>query len=787
MQAAIEGFRVSFQQQHVWRLQESGAELRVEAALLLTGGVRLDALRGALADLLERNEILRTTYHALPGVEVPLQVITEEHALDLRETEVEAREAAGVEDDLDLLIARELAVERGRPFDPRKGPLVRFVLLHLPEGDKVLLLTFSALCADALTVDNAVAQIAQGYARRVGAAADSEVSAEPVQYADFSEWQSSLEEELERGRAYWEGSGLSRWDGLVDPLRNYQHGVRGREPFRPAALAWSLGPAAAREAALLAEGLGTPVSTVILAAWFALLRRLGGAADLVVGVLVDGRPIPPLREALGLFARYVPVSCSLEESFGLLDAVRVASLALQDSAAHQQAFAPEVDPAVPFPVLFDARDLPEDRAAGEVRFSLLREEVTLDRAKARLSLAEHGGAIRLELRYDPAFYTPEDAELLRERFETLLRQALAEPARPLGELPVLSERERRQVLVEWNATARDTPWTGPFHRLFERQAERTPEGVALVAGSVELTYRELERRANQLARHLRRSGVGLDDRVALCFDRSPELIVGALATLKTGAAFVPLDPLQPQERLRFMLEDVEAAAVLARQPMPALPASGPPLLALDSLAAELARESEEPLGSGDGDSAPEALAYAIFTSGSTGRPKAVLIRQSSVVNLLTALDEAVYQGLEGPLRVSLNAPLSFDAAIKQLIQLARGRTLCFVPEEIRADGTALLSFLRSRRIEVLDCTPTQLRLLLDAGLSGPGLPRLLLVGGEAIDSGLWQTLAADPHRRYVNVYGPTECTVDATAFRVVPGPATIGVPLANVRAYVLDS
>jgi amino acid adenylation domain-containing protein/FkbM family methyltransferase len=774
--ATIEGFRVSARQLRLWRLSEEGAEYRVEGALLLTGDVRDEAFLQALRDLGDRHEILRTTFQALPGVEAPLQVIGEPSEPELRQVRA-AEMADGIS--LEELVAGQLEVESRRPFDLRRGPLARYVLLDLDERRRLLLLVMSALVADPLSLDNAVDQIVRAYACRV---AGAETDPAPVQYADFSEWQASLEEEetAEEGRAHW--SHLAP-GALADPLARYQNGDRRASRFHPGVLSRPVDPGlAAAATALTARGVPLPI--VFLAAWCATLRRLGEVATVVVGALVDGRPLEPLRGAIGPFAGYVPVSCGLEEHFDFHDAVRTVAAAFHEAADHQLSFAP-ADHGVGFlPVLFDFREVPAAREAAGLRVSWLWQSARVDRHQARLAVVAMGGELRLELHFEPACFTPDDAGLLLDRFATLLREGSREPGRPLGDLEILGSGEREQVLVGWNRTRREVPWEGPFHRLVELQAQRAPEATALVAGGREITYRELDQRASRLARYLRRWSVGLDSRVALCLDRSPEQIVALLAVLKRGAAFVPLDPSQPAERLRFMLAEVEARAVLTQQRLlPLFLEQDCPPVPLDILEDEIAGESGEPFGI---EAGPENLAYAIFTSGSSGRPKGVLIRHGALVNLLAALDQAVYAGESGPLRVSLNAPLSFDAAIKQLGQLARGHALCLMPEEIRADGEALLSFLRAQRVDVLDCTPTQLRLLLDAGLAGPGAPRRVLVGGEAIDPGLWQTLAGDPDRRFYNVYGPTECTVDTTACRILPGTPTIGRPLANVRVYVLD-
>jgi len=373
----------------------------------------------------------------------------------------------------------------------------------------------------------------------------------------------------------------------------------------------------------------------------------------------------------------------------------------------------------------------------------------------------------------------------------LLEGAAADPERRISELPLMREEARRRVLVEWNRTEVDYPRDRCVHELFEEQAARTPDAVAVVSEDRSLTYGELDRRANQLAHHLLGLGVGPGRLVGLVAERAVETLVGLLAIWKAGAAYVPLDPAYPRERLAHVLEDARFPVLVGvTTPTEEWRPAGVELLGLEdpSLKAELARESEAPPASQAG---PDDLAYVIYTSGSTGRPKGVMITHRSALNLWAGLSRAVYEspGRAG-LRVSLNASLAFDASVQQILALLAGHTLHILPQEIRLDGEALAAFVRRHRLDVLDCVPTQLKLMLAAGLldEEEWRPSILLPGGEAIDEATWQALSRARGVAVHNVYGPTECTVDATSCRIVPErlQPSIGRPLANARAYVLD-
>ncbi|CAJ4591656.1 syringomycin synthetase [Burkholderia pseudomallei] len=380
-------------------------------------------------------------------------------------------------------------------------------------------------------------------------------------------------------------------------------------------------------------------------------------------------------------------------------------------------------------------------------------------------------------------------ELMELALEQLTRALSANPGGELAELDVLPAAERTQVLHGWNETGRAYARDACLHQLFEAQVSRTPEAAAVICGDETLSYTDLDARANRLAHYLRGQGVGPDTRVGLALGRGVEMMTGLLAVLKAGGAYVPLDPGYASERLRAILDDSRPAIVLAdaagRTALDAL-AGAPPIADLHADASRWsALPSTPPRVEG---LTPRHLAYVIYTSGSTGQPKGVMVEHASVVNLWRALDEAIYRTHPSARRVSLNASIAFDSLVKQWVQLLSGRTLVVVPEPVRFDGRRLLDAIGRDRIDVFDCTPSQLALI--EGARGPedeAYPQVTLVGGEAIGEGMWSELASASSRTYYNVYGPTECTVDATLARITAEHAPhIGGPLANVRAYVLN-
>lgn len=404
-----------------------------------------------------------------------------------------------------------------------------------------------------------------------------------------------------------------------------------------------------------------------------------------------------------------------------------------------------------------------------------------------LSLTQTEQGLIGSLVYNTDLFDAATIARMAGHFQTLLEGIVANPLQHLAELPLLTESEQHQLLVEWNNTQAEYPIDKCIHELFEAQVVRTPDAVAVVFEEQQLTYRELNAKANQLAHHLQILGVKPDVLVGICMERSVLMVVGLLGILKAGGAYVPLDPAYPQERLAEVLEDASVPVLLTQQQMrPVIPSLRARLVCLDTDWEVISQSSEENSGL---CAKPASLAYVIYTSGSMGKPKGVAIEHCSVLNLASGLHKAIYAHEDSRLRVSLNGSLAFDTSVKQVIQLLYGHTLEIVPSELRFDGDALLSYLQTSKIDVFDCTPSQLRLLITAGLlGGDAAPKYVLVGGEPIDEAMWATLAQAENTNFYNVYGPTECTVDATYCPVLSAGVkpVIGRPIANTQIYILD-
>ncbi|HKV07487.1 MAG TPA: amino acid adenylation domain-containing protein, partial [Thermoanaerobaculia bacterium] len=545
----------------------------------------------------------------------------------------------------------------------------------------------------------------------------------------------------------------------------------------PRATHAALSPLATEALRHLAQSLAVTLNSVVQGAWALLLHRYSGEEDVVFGAVTGGRsaPLPGIESIVGLFINTLPARVRVERSARLGPWLR--ELQDRQSEVLQYESSPlaeirawsEVPAGRPlFESVLAFENYPVDEAVRERAgqgLGLDAAEVTEQLDSPLSLLATPGERLSLTLLHDPQRIEAPDAARLLRHFEGLLAALPAGSGRTLGDLPALTPAEQQELLVDWNGTARATPWSGrAVHRLFEEQVDRSPEAVALVFGGESLTYRELDRRANRLARHLRAQGVEAEERVGILLERSVDLVASVLGILKAGGAYVPLDPAYPAERLELMAQDAGLRVVLTSADRETIEARSPERL--------------------EGVCDPDRLAYVIYTSGSTGRPKGVQISHGALANFLASM--AAQPGLEARDTLVAVTSLSFDiAGLEIYLPLLVGARLVLASREEATDGTRLRDLLAASGATALQATPATWRLLLDAGWTGsPDLAALC--GGEALPP----TLAAEIRRRTAslwNVYGPTETTIWSTLDRVgEEDRISIGRPIDNTQAYLLD-
>ena len=761
----IVGYALGPQQKQLWN-EKQRRELGVHASLLIDGPLEISRLQQAIDCIVARHEILRTSFAWLAGMQTPLQVIEEPTSITIAELEASLAEI----------------LEQTRIEDSTVEPL-RVKLVRLENEQHALLLSLSPLCGDVWSMKNLIAELTQHLAT-----GHMEVSGEElVQYTQFTEWQRELlesdSEKDEKAREYWRRQGENLAERIMLPGEQKPSVEASHDIAR---VSVELDPELVAGVRSLAESKSVDVATVLLGAWQALMFRLTSAEQVLVMHGTPARKYEEMESGLGQYMTWLPVSGQLSEKLTFNDVLSKLQATLRSHTKHQEYFNPEAlysdEGARELPLGFSSEVWPVIRNTGDLRVEVLSLYGCTRPLKLHLQTWEQAAALRLEFWYAREHYSEEFVNRLADQYQTLLRNAVSGITIRLDRLSLLSAAERELVLNVGQGRSTQTAPATTLHKLFEQQVERTPAEAAVCFKDQRLTFQELNRRANQLAHLLQQSGCQREDRIGIMMERGVEMIVAVFAALKAGCAYVPLDPANPTQRLFAMLEDSTPGVVLTQAHLQSR------IPTWTSIAVDTVELSDLHDTNPDVEIDPANLAYVLYTSGSTGRPKGVAVQHASVVNLLHALHTEIYASLPTGQHVAMNAPLSFDASVKQLFQLCHGHTLYPVPEELRVSGPEMLNWCAAEGINVLDTTPSHLRLFLNAGLlTAESHPRVALVGGEAIDDDLWETLHTQSEIKFYNVYGPTECTVDTTVLSIETcSRPSLGDAIENVSVYVLD-
>ncbi|HET7230667.1 MAG TPA: amino acid adenylation domain-containing protein, partial [Longimicrobium sp.] len=802
---SIVGYRLAPRQRHLWALlQDPAFPARDARALLrLRGPVDADALAAALDALVARHEVLRTSFERLPGMPEALQVVEERGlrhhpAEDLRALSPDQRAAR-----IDALWSDDGDLAGDGDEDAGDGALPDARLVRTGDDEHLLRLRVHPLAVDGASWENLAADLAALYAAETGG---EPVEGEPVPYLAVSEWLNEVatSDEAQAGRAFW----IARCQAPAAPLPVEPDAAPGewaaaRRPLSPESVA-------ALDA--FAAEAGVSSGTVVLAAWCALLHRLGGGASIRVGVPHDGRGDDELRAAVGPFAQHLPLTATVDSGLSFRALAERLSQACDEGAGWQECFdGPALhrfldgDGAAPDATLrlgagFSTVPRGAVHAAGRVRMEVTRRRVAEDPFDLHLSLEGDGAGTALELRGN-AVSAPRLARLL-ERADALLADALARPDAPLGVLAVMSAAEQARVLDGANSSpssaddgdADETVLDG-----FAAQAARTPDAAAVRFGDDVVSYAELDRRSWRLARALRERGVTAETRVGIMLPPSPDRVVAVLAVMRAGGAYVPLDPAYPPERLAFMAADAGLPLVLTlaalRERVPAV--AGLAVAALDEEAGAVTALGDGPL---DVAPAPESAAYVIYTSGSTGTPRGVVVEHRALAAHAHAV--VAHYGLSSDDRVLQFASFNFDPSIEQTLPpLLAGACVVLRRDEVLS-AEEIGRLVEGAGITLLNLPTAQWHLLAGEWARGEALPdlrtlRLVIAGGEAMLPAYVERWRATPAAgvRLLNAYGPTEAVVTATAFEVPAGfnpPDTtrsvpIGTGWGRRAAYVLDA
>ncbi|MDY6950341.1 MAG: amino acid adenylation domain-containing protein [Thermodesulfobacteriota bacterium] len=791
---------LSFAQQRLWflnRFEPQSPAYNMPFAFRLSGALHVEALGRALNEIVGRHESLRTGFAEVEGT--PRQIISPTLVLDLPVIDLRERSKAEREAEVGRLAAEEAR----RLFDLTCGPLLRATLLRISEQEWVLLLTMHHIAGDEWSMEVLFRELAALY-KAFSMGRPSPLKALPIQYADFAVWQRErLEaEELDGQLSYWKEKLAGAPTALnlpADYPRPAMQTFRGGRASRPL-----LSPAQMEALKALCHRVDATLFMTLLASFKVLLHRYTGQEDIAVGSPIANRNRIELEGLIGLFLNTLVLRTDLSDDPTFWELLgRVREMALEAYAHQDLPFERLVEELRPerdlsrtplFQVMFVLRHA-RKQALAFSGLTVTPMAVDTDTSKFDLILfvAEGPEGLRGTVEYNADLFHGTTVIRMLQHYQCLLEAIIADPDQRVGALPLLTVRERHQLLVGWTDTRTDYPRDRCVHHLFASQAEKRPEAVALVCGDQQMTYGELNGRANRLGHYLQKLGVGPDVLVGICLQRSLEMVVGLLAVLKAGGAYVPLDPSYPKERLAHMLDDAHVAALLTQTGLlKGLPTHGAKTVCLDADGEVVARErGANPIN----DSLTERLAYVLYTSGSTGAPKGVAMTHRALCNLIwwQRQNAAPAEGT----RTLQFAPLSFDVSFQEIFStLCSGGTLALISEETRRDPVELLGYLRDQSIERLFLPYVALQQLAEVAEGQERVPaslREVITAGEPlqITRQIVSFFSNVEECRLHNQYGPTESHV-VTAF-TLKGPPTgwpllppIGRPMANTQIYLLD-
>ncbi|MFH8381043.1 amino acid adenylation domain-containing protein [Kitasatospora sp. NPDC018058] len=761
-------------------------------------GVRLDGVEdvAALAEAwqraVDRTPVLRTAV-VWQDVPEPLQVVHTgvrvpfEH-LDLRALPEPEREA-----ELDRLWAERT----GQSLDLATAPLIRVGIARLADDAVAVFWSTHHMMLDGWSFAGVLSDVFREYALLTGGPVGPATARRP--YRDYVQWLAGQDDaEAER---YWRGvlDGLSVPTPLPfdrQPVR--AHGTRSSREERV-----GLGPERSGRLYEAARAARLTVNTLVQGAWAMLLARYSGEPEVCFGATVSGRPatLPGAEHMVGLFINTVPVRVAVDTAAEAGEWLRGLQAAQVEARQYEHVDLTRIQrwsggPSGLFDSIVVFENYPYDEAEAARSGLRVGEYRGDEHTNYALTLTAHAGEeLRLAIGYDPALFDPETVTRMTGHLTTLLDALAAAPHTPVGELPVLTEAERHRLLVEWNDTATRLPRPRTVPELFAEQAARTPDGIVVADGEEELTYRQLDERANRLAHHLKGLGVAPGALVGVCVARGVNAVVALLAVQRAGGAFVPLDPEYPAQRLRQMLSDADAPVVVTEERL------------LDRVAGHRARTvcldrdrrllAALPATAPEGGATPGDLAYVIYTSGTTGRPKGVMVEHRHVYHMVNGWDARYGLTALRPRVLSVSS-LSVDLFFSDFLLAALfGGTMTICPAKSVSDPVALADLLLADRSELMITVPTLARAVVaELGWRGvkPESLKVLMVGSEGwpADAAAEVLAGLAPGTVLVNAYGSTETTVDSTVFQLGGDPlgdaafVPIGRPLANTRIYVLD-
>ncbi|MDH0303600.1 MULTISPECIES: non-ribosomal peptide synthetase, partial [unclassified Pseudomonas] len=789
---------LSYAQQRMWvlwQMDPQGGAYNLPGAVRLTGHLDEAALEQAFATLLARHQSLTTVFEVQPDdsllqVHRPVAQASIER-VDLRQLAEDAREAQ---------VRAEAEAESLRPFDLAHGPLLRVRLLRLAEQEHVLLLTLHHIVSDGWSMNVLIDEFSRCY-DAFAAGQAPQLADLPIQYVDYALWQRRWLEagELARQLGYWQAQLGDEQPVLELPL---DHARPATPSFSGERRSFPVDAALAEQLRGFARQHNLTPFMVMLGAFGLLLQRYTGQADLRIGSPVANRNRAEVEGLIGLFVNTQVLRVQPDAQSDVLAYLQGIRQVVLGAQAHQdlpferlvEALKVErsLSHAPLFQVMYNHQpqvaDLATVTLASGLQLSTLAWRSRTTQFDLSLDTYEQGGVLHAAFTYASDLFEAATIERMAGHWQALLQALVSQPHDALWQLPMLDDASRRAVLQDWNATGRDYPLGRGVHQLFEDQVRDAPDAPALVFGNTVLSYAQLDARANRLAHFLRAQGAGADSLVGISVLRSVEMVVGLMAILKAGAAYVPLDPEYPEERLAYMIEDSGISLLLTQQAQQgSLPVPGNvQCIALDQLALD-----DQPDSAPQVDVDPRQLAYVIYTSGSTGRPKGAGNSHEALANRLHWMQEAY--GLDAGDTVLQKTPFSFDVSVWEFFwPLMTGARLAVAAPGDHRDPARLIETIRRHQVSTLHFVPSMLQAFIhEPGVEACDSLRRIVCSGEAlpVDAQL-QVFGKLPAAALYNLYGPTEAAIDVTHWTCLDegrDSVPIGQPIANIRTYVLDA
>ncbi|HBK22675.1 MAG TPA: non-ribosomal peptide synthetase [Planktothrix sp. UBA10369] len=777
---------LSFAQQRIWFLHQMDSQnpaYNESPTIRLTGSLNIEVLEQSLNAIIERHEILRTTFPMIDGK--PIQKILPSLQINLLVVNLQDLPSNQIEE----IIAQELQ----KPFDLTQAPLVRFTLLDLGQESYILVPVIHHIIIDGWSKGIFFKELSYFYQSFLSKTPVN-LPQLPIQYADFAVWQRQwLQGEiLENQLNYWQKQLADAPPLLELPTDQPRPSI---PTFQGHTLNFQIDPDLTDKLKTLSQRSGVTLFMTLLATFTTLLFRYSHQEDILIGTPVANRNRQEIEPLMGFFVNTLVMRNSLQGNptfWELLQQVRQSVLgayANQDVPFEQVVDVLQIERSLSYNPLFQVMFALQNAPLGDLNLpglkatSLAVENV---RVKFDLSLVleetetEKGTYLEGFWEYSSDLFTAERITRLVGHFQTLLKGIVTNPQQQVGELPLLMEAEKQQLLVDWNQTESPYPKNKCIHQLFEEQVTKNPDAIAIIYEQESLSYQQLNQKANQLAHYLQSLGVKPDELVGICVERSPLFIIGILGILKAGAAYLPLDSNYPLERLIYMLQDSDLSVLLTQENIANnISFTGIQTIKLDH---DWPIISQQDTVNPISDVKPENLAYIIYTSGSTGKPKGVLIAHKGVCNLIT--QERQLFDIKPQSRILQFASFSFDASVSEIFMaLLSGASLVMGNSDSLLPGENLLNLLKKQKITLTTLPPSALTVM-----PPEKLPHLqtLIIGGEASSAELLSKWCQNYN--LFNGYGPTESTV-CTTFALIQSPEQkpfIGKPIGNLQVYILD-